>query len=113
MSRRNIVLVNDLRPKDRDIAMVCQNYALYPNMSVYENVAFGLLLRKKPKHEIDLNVKRSARVLEIEPYLNRKPKQLSGGQRQRVALGPAFVREPHVAVLATGCRISRPKSCTA
>src|SRR5690606_37285401 len=76
-------LVNDLPPKDRDIAMVFQNYALYPNMSVYENIAFGLRLRKIPKHEIDLSVKRAARILEIEPYLHRKPKQLSGGQRQR------------------------------
>lgn len=90
------VLINDLPPKDRDIAMVFQNYALYPNMSVYENIAFGLRLRKLPKHEIDLNVKRAARVLEIEPFLHRKPKQLSGGQRQRVALGRAIVRNPQV-----------------
>ncbi|MFK7695624.1 ABC transporter ATP-binding protein [Paenibacillus sp. HJGM_3] len=89
-------LVNDLPPKDRDIAMVFQNYALYPNMSVYENIAFGLRLRKMPKHEIDTGVKRAARVLEIEPFLERKPKQLSGGQRQRVALGRAIVREPEV-----------------
>ncbi|MFE5320396.1 ABC transporter ATP-binding protein [Paenibacillus sp. NPDC056579] len=89
-------LVNDLPPKDRDIAMVFQNYALYPNMSVYENIAFGLRLRKLPKHEIDLAVKRAARVLEIEQYLSRKPKQLSGGQRQRVALGRAIVRNPQV-----------------
>lgn len=89
-------LINDLPPKDRDIAMVFQNYALYPNMSVYENIAFGLRLRKVPKHEIDLGVKRAARVLEIEPFLGRKPKQLSGGQRQRVALGRAIVREPQV-----------------
>ncbi|TMV52322.1 sn-glycerol-3-phosphate ABC transporter ATP-binding protein UgpC [Paenibacillus mesophilus] len=92
----NDVLVNDLPPKDRDIAMVFQNYALYPNMSVYENIAFGLRLRKMPKHEIDIAVKRAARVLEIEPYLERKPKQLSGGQRQRVALGRAIVRNPEV-----------------
>lgn len=89
-------LVNDLPPKDRDIAMVFQNYALYPNMSVYENIAFGLRLRKQPRHEIDLAVRRAARVLEIEPYLNRKPKELSGGQRQRVALGRAIVRDPKV-----------------
>lgn len=89
-------LVNDLPPKDRDIAMVFQNYALYPNMSVYENIAFGLRLRKLPKHEIDLAVKRAARVLEIEPYLDRKPRHLSGGQRQRVALGRAIVRNPQV-----------------
>jgi multiple sugar transport system ATP-binding protein len=89
-------MVNDLPPKDRDIAMVFQNYALYPNMSVYENIAFGLRLRKLPKHEIDISVKRAARVLEIEPFLDRKPKQLSGGQRQRVALGRAIVRNPQV-----------------
>ncbi|MEI7025575.1 ABC transporter ATP-binding protein [Paenibacillus sp. y28] len=89
-------LVNDLPPKDRDIAMVFQNYALYPNMSVYENIAFGLRLRKMPKHEIDLAVKKTARKLEIEPYLDRKPRQLSGGQRQRVALGRAIVRNPQV-----------------
>ncbi|MFD0958365.1 ABC transporter ATP-binding protein [Paenibacillus chungangensis] len=88
--------INDLPPKDRDIAMVFQNYALYPNMSVYENIAFGLRLRKMPKHEIDLNVRRAARVLEIEQFLLRKPKQLSGGQRQRVALGRAIVRNPQV-----------------
>jgi multiple sugar transport system ATP-binding protein len=89
-------LVNDLPPKDRDIAMVFQNYALYPNMSVYENIAFGLRLRKMPKHEIDLAVKKSSRILEIEPFLDRKPRQLSGGQRQRVALGRAIVRDPQV-----------------
>lgn len=89
-------LVNHLPPKDRDIAMVFQNYALYPNMSVYENIAFGLRLRKQPRHEIDLAVRRAARVLEIEPYLTRKPKELSGGQRQRVALGRAIVRNPSV-----------------
>ncbi len=89
-------LVNDLPPKDRDIAMVFQNYALYPNMSVYENIAFGLRLRKVPKHEIDLAVKRAARVLEIEQFLERKPRELSGGQRQRVALGRAIVRNPQV-----------------
>ncbi|MFD2662890.1 ABC transporter ATP-binding protein [Paenibacillus thailandensis] len=88
--------VNDLPPKNRDIAMVFQNYALYPNMSIYENIAFGLRLRKMPKSDIDLAVKRAARVLEIENYLNRKPRQLSGGQRQRVALGRAIVREPQV-----------------
>ncbi|NOU94466.1 sn-glycerol-3-phosphate ABC transporter ATP-binding protein UgpC [Paenibacillus sp. LMG 31456] len=89
-------LVNELPPKDRDIAMVFQNYALYPNMSVYENIAFGLRLRKLPKHEIDIAVKRAARVLEIEQYLSRKPRELSGGQRQRVALGRAIVRTPQV-----------------
>lgn len=87
-------LVNDVPPKDRDISMVFQNYALYPNMTVFENIAFGLRLRKMPKHEIELSVKRAARVLEIENYLHRKPKELSGGQRQRVALGRAIVRTP-------------------
>lgn len=89
-------LVNHLPPKDRDIAMVFQNYALYPNMNVYENIAFGLRLRKVPKHELDLAVKRAARTLEIENFLDRKPKNLSGGQRQRVALGRAIVRNPQV-----------------
>ncbi|MCZ8511642.1 sn-glycerol-3-phosphate ABC transporter ATP-binding protein UgpC [Paenibacillus filicis] len=92
----NNVLVNDLPPKDRDIAMVFQNYALYPNMSVFENIAFGLRLRKQPKHEIEMSVKRASRVLEIEPFLERKPRELSGGQRQRVALGRAIVRNPQV-----------------
>ncbi|MCQ6559072.1 ABC transporter ATP-binding protein [Paenibacillus mendelii] len=87
-------VVNDFSPKDRDISMVFQNYALYPNLSVYENIAFGLRLRKLPKHEIDLSVKRAARVLEIENFLERKPRELSGGQRQRVALGRAIVRKP-------------------
>ncbi|WP_199614058.1 ABC transporter ATP-binding protein [Paenibacillus alkalitolerans] len=89
-------LVNHLPPKNRDIAMVFQNYALYPNMNVYENIAFGLRMRKMPKHEIDMAVKKAARVLEIESFLERKPKQLSGGQRQRVALGRAIVRNPKV-----------------
>jgi multiple sugar transport system ATP-binding protein len=89
-------LVNHLPPKDRDIAMVFQNYALYPNMSVYENIAFGLRLRKMAKNEIDQSVKSTSRVLEIEPFLDRKPRQLSGGQRQRVALGRAIVRNPQV-----------------
>jgi multiple sugar transport system ATP-binding protein len=89
-------VVNDTAPKDRDIAMVFQNYALYPHMSVYENMAFGLKLRKVPKREIDLMVRETARILEIEELLNRKPKTLSGGQRQRVALGRAIVREPKV-----------------
>ncbi|GBE24353.1 trehalose import ATP-binding protein SugC [bacterium BMS3Bbin02] len=87
-------LVNDVQPKDRDIAMVFQNYALYPHMSVYDNMAFGLKLRKTPKEEIDARVKEAAEVLEITDYLDRKPKNLSGGQRQRVAMGRAIVREP-------------------
>jgi multiple sugar transport system ATP-binding protein len=87
-------VVNDVPPKDRDIAMVFQNYALYPHMSVYDNMAFGLKLRKMPKDEIDRRVKEAAEVLEITEYLDRKPKALSGGQRQRVAMGRAIVREP-------------------
>ncbi|HQC14802.1 ABC transporter ATP-binding protein, partial [Mesotoga prima] len=89
-------VVNDVEPKDRDIAMVFQNYALYPHMSVYENMAFGLKLRKTPKPEIEERVKEAARILGIEQLLDRKPKQLSGGQRQRVAVGRAIVRKPKV-----------------
>jgi multiple sugar transport system ATP-binding protein len=89
-------LVNDVAPKDRDIAMVFQSYALYPHMSVYDNMAFGLKLRKVPKDEIDKKVKEAAKILDIEHLLDRKPKALSGGQRQRVALGRAIVREPKV-----------------
>jgi len=89
-------LVNDVAPKDRDIAMVFQSYALYPHMSVYDNLAFGLRLRHTPKKEIDRRVHEAAEVLGITALLNRKPKQLSGGQRQRVALGRAIVREPKV-----------------
>jgi multiple sugar transport system ATP-binding protein len=87
-------LVNDVQPKDRDIAMVFQNYALYPHMSVYDNMAFGLKLRKMDKAEIDRRVQEAGRVLEITEFLDRKPKALSGGQRQRVAMGRAIVREP-------------------
>ncbi|HBT38654.1 MAG: Carbohydrate ABC transporter ATP-binding protein, CUT1 family [Thermotoga sp. 50_1627] len=89
-------VVNDVEPKDRDIAMVFQNYALYPHMTVYENMAFGLKLRKFPKDEIDRRVKEAARILGIEELLDRKPRQLSGGQRQRVAVGRAIVRNPKV-----------------
>ncbi len=92
-------LVNNVAPKDRDIAMVFQNYALYPHMTVYDNMAFGLKLRKMPKAQIDQRVKEAARILGIEMYLSRKPKALSGGQRQRVALGRAIVREPKVFLL--------------
>ena len=92
-------LVNEVQPKDRDIAMVFQNYALYPHMTVYDNMAFGLKLRKMPKDQIDERVKEAARILGLEPYLTRKPKALSGGQRQRVALGRAIVREPKVFLL--------------
>lgn len=88
--------VNDTPPKDRDIAMVFQNYALYPHMSVYDNMAFGLKLRKTPKDEIDRRVKDAAKILGLEEYLDRKPKALSGGQRQRVALGRAIVRDAKV-----------------
>lgn len=87
-------LINHHPPKDRDISMVFQNYALYPNLTVYENIAFGLRIRKVPKHEIDGAVRRAARVLEIANFLDRKPSDLSGGQRQRVALGRAIVRSP-------------------
>ena len=89
-------LVNDVEPKDRDIAMVFQNYALYPHMSVYDNMAFGLKLRKRPKEEIDKKVKEAAAILGLEALLDRKPKALSGGQRQRVAMGRAIVRNPKV-----------------
>jgi len=89
-------IVNNVPPKDRDIAMVCQNYALYPHMTVYENMAFGLKLRKFSKSEIDMRVKEAAQILGISEYLGRKPKALSGGQRQRVALGRAIVRKPKV-----------------
>lgn len=89
-------IVNDVAPKDRDIAMVFQNYALYPHMTVYDNMAFGLRLRKYPRAEIDRRVKEAAEMLGIQDLLHRKPKQLSGGQRQRVALGRAIVREPQV-----------------
>jgi multiple sugar transport system ATP-binding protein len=87
-------IVNDLTPKERDIAMVFQSYALYPHMSVYDNLAFGLKLRKLPKQEIRERVQRAAQVLQIEEFLKRKPRALSGGQRQRVAMGRAIVREP-------------------
>lgn len=90
------ILVNDVEPKDRDIAMVFQNYALYPHMSIYDNMAFGLKIRKTPKKEIDARVKKVAAILGIEDLLQRKPKALSGGQRQRVALGRAIVRNPKV-----------------
>ncbi|MDX9898875.1 MAG: sn-glycerol-3-phosphate ABC transporter ATP-binding protein UgpC [Spirochaetia bacterium] len=89
-------IVNDVPPKDRNIAMVFQNYALYPHMSVYDNMAFGLKIRKLPKAEIEQRVLEAAKILDIEKYLDRKPKQLSGGQRQRVAVGRAIVRNPKV-----------------
>ena len=92
-------LVNDVAPKDRDIAMVFQNYALYPHMTVYENMAFALKLRHTPKDEIDRKVKEAAEILDITQYLGRKPKALSGGQRQRVAIGRAIVRAPQVMLM--------------
>ena len=92
-------LVNDVAPKDRDIAMVFQNYALYPHMTVYENMAFSLKLKKVPKKEIDKKVREAAEILGITEYLDRKPKALSGGQRQRVAIGRAIVRDPQVLLM--------------
>ena len=92
-------LVNDVAPKDRDIAMVFQNYALYPHMTVYENMAFALKLRHAPKDEIDKKVKEAAEILDITQYLGRKPKAMSGGQRQRVAIGRAIVRNPQVMLM--------------
>ncbi len=89
-------LVNNVEPKDRDIAMVFQSYALYPHMTVYDNMAFGLKLRKTPKEEIEKKVRNAAKILDIEHLLDRKPKALSGGQRQRVAMGRAIVRNPKV-----------------
>jgi sn-glycerol 3-phosphate transport system ATP-binding protein len=89
-------VVNEIEPSERDIAMVFQNYALYPHMSVYDNMAYGLRNRKTPEAEIDARVKEAARILAIEPFLQRRPRQLSGGQRQRVAMGRAIVRKPQV-----------------
>ena len=89
-------VMNDVEPKDRDIAMVFQSYALYPHMSVYDNMAFSLKLKKVPKDEIDKKVREAARILDLEKLLDRKPRALSGGQRQRVAMGRAIVRSPKV-----------------
>jgi sn-glycerol 3-phosphate transport system ATP-binding protein len=89
-------VVNELEPKDRDIAMVFQNYALYPHMSVYENMSYGLRIKGLPRSDIETRVRRAAGILELEKYLERKPRELSGGQRQRVAMGRAIVREPAV-----------------
>ncbi|HKH30271.1 MAG TPA: ATP-binding cassette domain-containing protein, partial [Gaiellaceae bacterium] len=88
-------IVNQLAPRDRDIAMVFQSYALYPHLTVYDNIAFSLRLRKTPKDETDKRVREAARILGLEQFLDRKPRALSGGQRQRVAMGRAIVREPH------------------
>ena len=106
-------LVNDVEPKDRDIAMVFQNYALYPHMSVYDNMAFGLKLRKVPKDEIDKLVQEAARILDLSHLLDRKPKALSGGQRQRVAYGPCYCPQPEGipygrAAVQPGCKAERP-----
>ena len=103
-------VVNDVAPKDRDIAMVFQSYALYPHMSVRENLAFGLKLRKVPKAEIERRVKEAAETIQLQNLLDRKPKELSGGQRQRVALGRAIVREPAVFLMTSRSRTSMP-SC--
>ena len=92
-------LVNDMEPKDRDIAMVFQNYALYPHMTVYENMAFGLQLRRVPRNEIHEKVMWAADILGLKEYLDRKPKAMSGGQRQRVSLGRAILRNPKVMLL--------------
>src|SRR5690606_26709546 len=89
-------VVNDIEPADRDIAMVFQNYALYPHMSVYQNMSYGLRIRGRSKADIDKRVQRAAEILQLQPYLQRKPRELSGGQRQRVAMGRAIVREPSV-----------------
>jgi multiple sugar transport system ATP-binding protein len=103
-------VVNDVAPKDRDIAMVFQSYALYPHMSVYDNLAFGLKLRKTKKADIDRRVKEAAGILGLERFLDRKPKALSGGQRQRVALGRAIVREPRISCSTSRSPISTPRS---
>ena len=94
-------VVNHVPPRDRDIAMVFQSYALYPHLSVYENIAFGLKLKKTPKAEVAKRVEDAARVLGLEPYLKRKPRALSGGQRQRVAMGRAIVRQPQASSPST------------
>ena len=103
-------VVNAIEPADRDIAMVFQNYALYPHMSVYNNMAYGLRNRGMAKPEIDARVREAARILEIVPLLERKPKQLSGGQRQRVAMGRAIVRQPKCSCSTSRCPISTPNS---
>jgi sn-glycerol 3-phosphate transport system ATP-binding protein len=103
-------VVNNLEPKDRDIAMVFQNYALYPHMSVYENMAYGLKIRRFSKEDIDLRVQKAAGILELGALLQRTPRQLSGGQRQRVAMGRAIVREPRCSCSTSRCPTSTP-SC--
>ena len=103
-------VVNDVPPKDRDIAMVFQNYALYPHMTVFDNIAFALKLAKVPKSEIKERVDNAADILELTDYLDRKPAKLSGGQRQRVAMGRAIVRDPRSSCSTSRCRTSMP-SC--
>src|SRR5258707_2360472 len=103
-------VVNDVPPKDRDMAMVFQNYALYPHMTVYENMSFGLRLKRYPKDEIARRVQEAARILDITELLERKPRQLSGGQRQRVAMGRAIVATRRSSCSTNHCRISTP-SC--
>src|SRR3712207_2588680 len=93
-------VVNDVPPRDRDVAMVFQSYALYPHLTVYDNIAFSLRLKKAPKDEIDRRVKDAARVLGLDQFLERKPRALSGGQRQRVAMGSAIVRQPQALLMA-------------
>ena len=97
-------IVNDLPPKERDIAMVFQSYALYPHMTVFDNMAFGLKLEKRSNDEINERVHDAAKILQIQDYLDRKPKQLSGGQRQRVAIGRAITRKPKVFCLMSLCQ---------
>jgi multiple sugar transport system ATP-binding protein len=107
-------VVNGVAPKDRDIAMVFQNYALYPQMTVAQNLAFGLRMRKTPKKEIERRVRNAANILGLEPYLTRKPTALSGGQRQRVAMGRAIVREPQAFLMDEPLhRTSTPNSAWA
>ena len=103
-------VVNFLPPKDRDIAMVFQTYALYPHKTVAQNMGFALMLRRAPKAEIEARVKRAAEILDLVPYLNRYPRQLSGGQRQRVAMGRAIVRDPKFSCLTSPFPTSMPSS---
>jgi multiple sugar transport system ATP-binding protein len=105
-------VVNDVPPKERDIAMVFQNYALYPHMKVRENMAFALMLAKKPKSEIDRRVNEASQILGLDPYLDRYPRQLSGGQRQRVAMGRAIVRDPQVFLFDEPLSNLDAKRCT-
>ena len=105
--------MNDVPSRDRDIAMVFQSYALYPHLSVYENIAFGLRVKKMPKDEIDKRVRNAARILDLEPLLKRKPRALSGGQRQRVAMGRAIVRQPAAFLMDEPLRTwTRSCACT-